>query len=104
MDELIAQLKDKGWQVWGPERRTTYCFFTDGTRIGYAQIDRLTGVGYYTVNKPSTEHGTGYRVDTPEEALSISVPHWGRRDALAPVKYRNFGEFRMKSWQPLVQY
>ena len=102
--QLIDDLKAKGYLVYGPEDITTYVWFTepDGKRFGYAQYSRLEGVKYATVHKPDKYNGTGFAADSPEEALT-SVPPWART-FLAPIKYPDFESFRKKYWQKLVQY
>lgn len=102
MDELIADLKALGFMVYGPERLTTYVWFTDGVRIGYAQRSNdIEGVRYTTVHKANRHSGTGFTAGTPQEALSV-VPHWWTGPA--PTKYKDFETFRKQNWQPLVQY
>lgn len=101
MDELIADLKALGFTVYGPQKLTTYVYFTDGTRIGYAQNDRLEGVKYSTVHKANLNSGTGFEAVSPTRALDL-VPHWWTGQA--PTKYPDFESFRKQHWQPLVQY
>lgn len=60
---LINVLKSCGYRVFAPEKYTTYTYYTDGTRIGYAQVDRLCGLCIHTVHRPNSHVGTGYRVD-----------------------------------------
>lgn len=101
---LIDSIKDKGLQVYGPEKLTTYVFFTDGARVGYAQYDRLEGVKYSTVHKANKYNGTGFSAKSAEEALAYA-PSWAGQGYLGSVvKYRDFDEFKTKYWQPLVQY
>lgn len=104
MQQLIDDLKAKGYLVYGPENIMTYVWFTepDGKRIGYAQYSRLEGLKYSTVHKPDKYNGTGFGAPNPEEAL-MGAPSWART-ASAPIKYPNFESFRKQHWQKLVQY
>lgn len=104
IQQLIDDIKADGLQVFGPEDLTSYVYFTDGTRIGYAQYDSMFGDKFSTVNKPCKQCGTGYRVDTPEQALAI-IPSWApSADRSMVRKYKDFEEFKKSNWQPLVQY
>jgi len=104
MQDIIDSIKAQGLQVFGPEKLTTYAYFTDGTRIGYVQSARVEGISYSTVHKPSRQVGTGFKVDSVQGALAHS-PVWAYGgDRSAVVKYKDFAEFKGKHWQPLVQY
>lgn len=101
---VIEDLKTQGFEVYGPEKLTTYVWFTDGERIGYVQNDRLEGIKYSTVHKPCRECGTGFEAAGVEQALGFA-PHWTTSEARAAVrKYKNFEEFKGKYWQPLARY
>jgi hypothetical protein len=102
IQELIQEAKRQGFTIYAPETLSTYFYFTDGDRIGYAQADRLKGPIFSTVHKSCKHAGTGYEADTMAEALSHR-PSWAMNDA--PVsKYRDPAEFIAKHWQPLKQY
>lgn len=104
--QLIDLLKAKGYRVFAPERPTTYVWFTepDGKRIGYAQMNRLTGLEYSTVHKPHRQVGTGYCAQDDKAALSLA-PHWAHAHDVAHIqKYADIDEFRKRYWQPLVEY
>ena len=101
---LIDNLKKEGFQVYGPEKLTSYVFFTDGERIGYGQYTRMEGIHYTTVHKPDMQTGTGFRAQDAQAALGFA-PHWVHpSDRMSVIKYRDFAEFKTKYWQPLVQY
>lgn len=101
---LIDNIKAEGFAVFGPKKLTSYVYFTDGERIGYAQVDRMFGVKYSTVNKPCKQCGTGFHADSVQSALA-HAPHWAPSgDRAAVRKYKDFDEFQSKHWQPLVQY
>lgn len=103
MQEIIDNIKAQGLQVFGPEKLTTYAYFTDGTRIGYVQVARVGGISYSTVHKPCRRVGTGFKADSVQGALGYA-PCWAGGDRSFVVKYRDFAEFKNKNWQPLVQY
>ncbi len=101
---LIENLKEKGLQVFGPEKLSSYVFFTDGTRIGYVQYNPVGGVKYSTVHKANKQTGTGFEAQDAQAAMGFA-PHWASEsDRQSVVKYRDFAEFQKKHWQPLVQY
>jgi hypothetical protein len=102
IQELIQEAKRQGFAIYAPEALSTYFYFTDGERIGYAQADRLKGPSFSTVHKPCKHAGTGYKADTMAEALSHR-PSWAMNDAPV-IKYRDPAEFIAKHWQPLKQY
>lgn len=101
IQELIKEAKRQGFNVYAPETLSTYFYFTDGDRIGYAQADRLTGPSFSTVHKPCKNAGTGYKADTMAEALTHR-PQWVTSNEPV-IKYRNPAEFIAKHWQPLKQ-
>ena len=104
IQQLIEDIKLEGLQVFGPEKLTSYVYFTDGTRIGYAQNARVDGISFSTVHKPCRECGTGFKVDSLQGALAHS-PSWATGgDRSAVRKFKDFAEFTSKHWQPLVQY
>lgn len=104
IQQLIDDIKADGLQVFGPEKLTSYLYFTDGTRIGYAQYDRVMGFQYSTVNKRGKQCGTGFRADSVEQALAV-IPSWANSADRSMVrKYKDFEEFKKNNWQPLVQY
>lgn len=101
---LIEEIKAAGLDVYGPERLTSYVYFTDDVRIGYAQVDHMAGAGFSTVHKPNRQTGTGFSAESIEEALSFA-PGWATSsDRLRVNKFKDFSEFAAKHWQPLVQY
>lgn len=100
--QLIDSLKEKGFTVYGPEKLTSYVYFTDGTRIGYAQYDNMRGVSYSTVHMPCTNCGTGFQAQDAQAALEFA-PNWARSHEREAVrKYKDFETFARKHWQPLV--
>ena len=96
---MIDYLKSLGYKVYGPERFTTYCFFTDGVRIGYAQ----KGGKYTTVHVPCRSNGTGFQADSPEQALTV-MAGYGYQPTVPVQKYRDFEHFRRQHCQKLVEY
>jgi hypothetical protein len=102
IQQLIDDIKAEGLQVFGPEKLTSYVFFTDGTRIGYGQYNGVGGVKFSTVHKACRECGTGFQADDIQQALSFA-PMWAT-GTQAVRKYKDFDEFKNKNWQALVQY
>jgi len=102
IDEMIEAAKTQGLQVIAPEKLTTYFWITDGTRLGYCQVDRLRGLTFSTVHKPCKHAGTGYEAASMVNALE-NRPRWASGDAPV-VKWNGPAEFIAKHWQPLIQY
>lgn len=101
---IIDKIKSEGFEVYGPKDLTSYVYFTDGTRIGYAQWNRLEGETYATVHKANRETGTGFRADSMGQALCFA-PSWAWSSQLGSVvKFKDFDTFSRAHWQPLVQY
>lgn len=100
--EMIAFIKSCGYRVFiRPSTRNVeneYCFYTDGTRIGYAQWRTYRSDNVGSVHKPSRENGTGYHVsekitrETLDYAINLVKPGWDRGRA-AVVKYANWEAF-----------
>jgi hypothetical protein len=97
IQELIQEAKRQGFTVYAPETLTTYFWFTDGDRIGYAQ----EGPSFSTVHKPCNHAGTGYKTESMSRALERR-PSWAANDAPV-IKYTGPAEFIAKHWQPLKQ-
>jgi len=102
---VIDQLKERGFKVYGPQKLSTYVYFTpDGVRIGYVQYSNLRGITYTTVHKPDKDIGTGFSADSAEDALK-SFPDWAVGKGFCnPVKYADMEAFIKQNWQTLVQY
>lgn len=98
---LIDQAKAQGLTVYAPERLTTYFYFTDGQRIGYAQSNR-SGPSFATVHKPNRTTGTGFAAEDFTEALSFA-PAWAGNSLSTVTKYKNWQDFARAHWQPLTQ-
>jgi len=97
---------DVYYAIWRNDTRsTTYFYFTDGTKIGYAQEGYFGGIRFSTVHRPCRECGTGYglTVDpglfepTIEDAKRafIFAPQWASpRDVAAIKKWENWAAFQ----------
>lgn len=100
--EMIAFIKSCGYRVFiRPSTRNVeneYCFYTDGTRIGYAQWRDYRPSVVGSVHKPSRENGTGYQVsekinrETLDYAINLVKPGWDR-SKVPVVKYANWEEY-----------
>lgn len=102
LNDLINDLKALGFAVYGPQERSTYVYFADGDRVGYAQRTLMHGVQYRTVHKPNAQTGAGFQADTPQQALMVIPP--GFSGVPTPQKYASFEAFRKQHWQELVEY
>lgn len=79
---MIEFIKAQGYRVFVRDiHKPTYCFFTDGTRIGYAQWDTFRQA-VSSVHKPNTACGTGFHISDEitasslERTLECVYPHW----------------------------
>ncbi len=102
IQELIQEAKRQGFTVYAPETLSTYFYFTEGDRIGYAQTARVSGPSFSTMHKACKHAGTGYKTESMSRALEHR-PSWAANDAPV-IKYRDPAEFIAKHWQPLKQY
>lgn len=95
----VELIQSCGYRVFMRKPTDEYCFFTDGTRIGYAQWS-----GYRTsvssVHVGSRENGTGFGVAdsiTPESikaAAEMVMPNWATGSVR---KYRSWDEYIAES-------
>jgi hypothetical protein len=99
---IIAKVQSLGFDVYMRNEDDSWLLFTDGTRIGYLQADRLGGFSFSTVHKPNTTTGTGFQIDRNADGFDksdlercfIHAPHWAlNREASTVVKYKNIGDY-----------
>ena len=102
VQNLIAAAKEQGFAVFAPESLGTYFYFSKDNKVGYCQLDRMTGVSFSTVHKANRTLGTGYKVESFDQALQ-NRPNWASSGDPV-VKYASLDEFLKKHWQPLVAY
>jgi hypothetical protein len=98
----IQLIKDAGFRVFVRphcQAPITYCFYTDGTKIGYAQWSGCRAQ-VSTVHVPCRKCGTGFvyadeiTVETVKGALNCHAPHWASDwDRAAVKKYRDFDAY-----------
>ena len=104
---MIELIKACGYRVFirpnkyghAPE----YCFYTDGTRIAYAQWSR--GESHIsTAHMPNTQTGTGYifanqiKAETLAYALGCHSPSWASGSDRASVKkWKDWNTFHQSS-------
>lgn len=116
-DQLLTEMADKlkvsGYKVYysnwsySPNEKKTYFHFTDGTRIGYCQVEYFGGLSFSTVHKPCRQCGTGFsanedRIFEPSvkaaEKAFIIAPSWASQsDRGAVVKYKSWEEYTQKN-------
>lgn len=106
LDFILSQ----GYRVF-TRPNAEYCFYTDGSKIGYAQ---WSGIVHQTgsVHKPHSYVGTGYVVaeeitkETLQAALTLHCPHWDAHNADNAKKYKDWDDFHNKNdWnRQLVEY
>lgn len=109
MQDYATLIKSLGYRVFiRPDkhgRKVTYCFYTDGTRIGYAEWCRHGfRESVSSVHMANRTTGTGYMFDdrinaeTLAGALGHHAPQWaGRGDAATVRKYKDWNTFHQSS-------
>lgn len=105
MHEAYIQLiKSAGYRVFiRPSRGPiTYCFYTDGKHIGYAQWETFRQ-HVSSVHKPCRECGTGFQIadkinpETLRKALLCVAPYWHYGDFKYVVKYHDWDAYHNAS-------
>lgn len=103
MKTPIQTMHEMGLRVFtrGAEN-PTYCYFTDGKYIGYAQWGDVCSVA--TVHKPNKLTGTGFSVaceitrETLLTAMQTIAPHWvSAADRASVRKYRDIDDYLKSS-------
>lgn len=97
---MLDLIKAAGFRVFvRDQQRPTYCFFTDGTRIGYAQWSSMRD-SVSSVHKPNRLTGTGFAiadeitVKSLNAAISCHAPHWASDSERASVvKYADWNAY-----------
>lgn len=97
----VELIKSCGFRVFMRNPNYNYCFYTDGTRVAYAQWGIKEYVG--TVHKANTTTGTGYLFEETitstslEGALACHAPNWDAHKASTVQKYKNWAEYHNAS-------
>jgi hypothetical protein len=110
-NEVAAQLKSLGYQVFINPNNDRFAFFSDGKNIGYVQEETLGWpYSFSTVHKPNTYVGTGFRMGhgdiTKENAEKcfLLAPNWASNSDRGQVqKYKGMEDF-LKLKQDLVEF
>lgn len=106
MKTPIQTMHDMGLRVFVRDTENpTYCFFTDGKNIGYAQWSGIRE-SISTVHKPNKSTGTGFIVaceitqETLLTAMQTIAPHWvSAADRASVRKYRDIDDYlRDSKW------
>lgn len=103
--EMINSIKIAGFDVYMRNTNDTYCFFTDGTNIGYMQESYFQG-GYdlSTVHVANIVCGTSFSIErechapiTREQLLKAFAvcPSWFH--GKMPTKFKDFAYFHNHS-------
>ena len=107
---FIELLKKNGFEVYVPEKFTTYCHFVKDN-IGYVECSDF-GFNFSTVHKPCQECGTGFSVyretwiPTIEKANDcFYIPNWVHNHHASIIKkYKNWKEYEETNnwtkWKP----
>lgn len=101
--EIITKVQSFGFHVWMRKESDTYMIFTDGTRLGYLQVERSSGFTMSTVHIPNSTSGAGFQMqrhvgDFDREMLEscfVHAPHWAPgSDVRSVVKWRDIEHYR----------
>lgn len=101
IQQFIEQAKEQGFSVYAPEKLSSYFYFSKDNNIGYCQYTNARGVSFSTVHKANLYTGTGFAVDSFEQALG-NRSHWASATTTV-IKFNSLTEFLDKHWQPLVK-
>lgn len=97
----IALIQSLGYAVYMRNESDSWCYYTDGKRIGTVQHSGFRGFSVTTVHKPCQSCGTGFAMgDAPSldaemlKGAFITAPDWASgTQAASVVKYRDMNEF-----------
>jgi len=105
-------IKSLGYRVFirPTGHNPTYCFYTDGVKIAYAQWGSINS-GVSSVHKSNRTSGTGFKVsdridrETLKQALFCFAPEWATNsDRQSVVKYKNIQDYLGSSlWNRSLQ-
>lgn len=110
--ETLNFIKKRGYRVFiNPEQfgGVTYCFYSDGSRIGYAQFDRFRE-SISTVHEPHMNIGTGFAVSEIIDAFNLenglhAGPAWvTSRDRQFIKKWESLDKFISSHWSKLQEF
>ncbi len=103
MDRAVIDLiKSFGFDVWMHKPSDRYAYYTDGTRIGYIEVDhRVTTYRISTVHHPNRTTGTGFAMEEVysinksvlESGFDIAPPWASDRDIESVIKYHDIDDF-----------
>ena len=103
--DTIGVFKAAGFDVYAPEKLTSYFWLVRGDAIGYCQVDKYGCMSFSTVHKANTTSGTGFGVDTAESAVDCFAPVWAYTLHHSVKKYKSIEEFlTVQSWCNPVKY
>ena len=111
-DELLREYAEKllinGFRVFVsakeffPNQKKTYYYVVKDNNIGYVQLDYFGGLDFSTVNKPSKNHGTGYRINEEghykptikdAEDTFLLKPAWAHGSGKDIIKYKSWIDY-----------
>lgn len=109
---LAENLKQSGFDVYAPEKGTTYIWVVSGSDIAYIQHDDYEGYSISTVHKANQQSGTGFgvyrdgrmpSVGDVERGFSVA-PHEFSGYAKSVKKYASFEEYKkVNNWQNYIK-
>ncbi len=108
--EIYALIQSLGFDVYLPTaRNATWCYYTDGKRIGYAQWGHFD-CSTSSVHMPNRQTGTGFKIGedvtpaTLRDAIACHAPNWASSaDRAATRKYDDFAHFERAHYSRLVK-
>jgi hypothetical protein len=105
----IALIRSFGFDVYAPASVTTWCYFTDGRHVAYAQWG-VVRTCVSSVHKANRYTGTGFQIadkitrQACADALQCVAPGWVSSGERASVrKYDSWEDFAMRFWCPLFK-
>jgi len=102
MEKLIEMIKAAGFTVYRRRAHDNHVFYTDGTRIGYAQFHPMRGYSISSVHQANRTSGTGFEIEREVfdidsamlKAAFCHAPAWADRPSReSVVKYRGMAAY-----------
>ena len=111
LENFLTKLKENGFDVYVPEKPSTYAHFVKNNKIGYVQEAYFGGLEFSTVHKPSRENGTGFGLNRDglfdpsiEDAVKALIDCPLRADDRNVKKYSSWDEYVSSPVNSIIKY
>jgi hypothetical protein len=111
LENFLTTLKAAGFEVYVPEKPSTYAHFVKDNKIGYVQEAYFGGLEFSTVHKPSHENGTGFGLNR-NGLFNPTIKDAEMAFMIAPYKsysgtikkYKSWGEYISSPVNQIIKY